>query len=128
MAVIGINHYNLRADRATLETLRDFYSQILGLEVGYRPPFRSSGYWLYAGEQPLVHLTEARPDEIRLKGSTSTFDHLAFSCEDYEAFIERLRRSNVEFTVDRVPLVGQLQIFFSDPAGNGIELSFPLPL
>ncbi len=59
MATLGLNHYNLRADHALMEKLRDFYCDIVGLVVGFRPPFGSRGYWLYAGEQAVLHLSEA---------------------------------------------------------------------
>ncbi len=52
MTVRGFDHYNLRADRAVLDELRDFYRDVVGLAVGDRPPFRRFGYWLYSGDAP----------------------------------------------------------------------------
>lgn len=124
MTVTGFSHYNLRADRATLDALRDFYVDVVGLEPGYRPPFRSFGYWLYAGAKDVLHLTEAAPGEKRDVGATNTFDHVAFSCTDLPATIERLRKLHIEYARDNVPATGQRQLFFSDPAGNGVELNF----
>lgn len=57
MSVIGLDHYNLRAPRPLLDTLRDFYIDVVGLRLGARPPFRSHGYWLYAGAQAVLHLS-----------------------------------------------------------------------
>ena len=51
MTTLGLNHYNLRANRELLDALRDFYCTVVGLTVGERPPFSSFGYWLYAGDQ-----------------------------------------------------------------------------
>ncbi|RBJ70372.1 diguanylate cyclase, partial [Pseudomonas sp. MWU12-2534b] len=34
MPVTGFSHYNLRADRQTLDSLRDFYVDIVGLREG----------------------------------------------------------------------------------------------
>ena len=59
MPAIGFSHYNLRAPRALLDELREFYCDVVGLELGARPPFRSFGYWLYAGGHPVLHLSEA---------------------------------------------------------------------
>ena len=56
MKVIGLDHYNLCGPRDVLESMRDFYVEVLGLEVGYRPPFGSFGYWLYAADQPVLHV------------------------------------------------------------------------
>jgi catechol-2,3-dioxygenase len=127
MSVIGLNHYNLRADRATLETLRDFYVNVVGLEPGHRPPFRSAGYWLYAGTQAILHLSEARPGEMRPSHAVNTFDHVAFSCEDAAGMERRLADAQVRYSRTYVPLTRQLQLFCADPAGNGVELNFAQP-
>ncbi|MDN7932961.1 VOC family protein [Burkholderia metallica] len=124
MPVTGFSHYNLRADRATLDALRDFYVDIVGLQEGFRPPFNSFGYWLYAGTQAVLHLSEARPGESRPSSVANTFDHVAFSCTDAEATARHLTDANVPFTSTHVPLTGQVQMFFRDPAGNGVELNF----
>jgi catechol 2,3-dioxygenase-like lactoylglutathione lyase family enzyme len=63
MSVVGFNHYNLRAPRELMEQLKAFYCDVLGLTQGKRPPFDSFGYWLYAGDQCVLHLSEAQPDE-----------------------------------------------------------------
>jgi catechol 2,3-dioxygenase-like lactoylglutathione lyase family enzyme len=127
MPVIGFNHYNLRAARPVLESLRDFYVNVVGLQVGYRPPFKSFGYWLYAGKQDVLHLTEAGPDELRPSYVVNTFDHLAFTCADAPAVEQHLAKAHVDFTREYVPLAGQLQLFLVDPAGNGVELNFAQP-
>ncbi|KUY84547.1 VOC family protein [Burkholderia sp. RF4-BP95] len=124
MSVIGLNHYNLRADRATLDTLRDFYVNVVGLRPGYRPPFQSNGYWLYAGAQAILHLSEARPGEVRPAHVVNTFDHMAFSCENAADMERRLADAQVRYSRTYVPLTHQLQLFFADPAGNGVELNF----
>ncbi len=46
MATIGLNHYNLRAPRELLDKLKEFYCEVVGLELGQRPPLDGSGYWL----------------------------------------------------------------------------------
>jgi catechol-2,3-dioxygenase len=124
MSVTGFNHYNLRAHRATLDSLRDFYVTVVGLQDGQRPPFNNFGYWLYAGPQAVLHLTEARPDEERPAGVINTFDHVAFSCTNLAEFEAHLQRLNIAYRSSHVPLTGQRQLFFRDPAGNGVELNF----
>ena len=39
MPTYHLNHVNIRT--ADLEATRDFYSDVIGLEVGFRPPFPS---------------------------------------------------------------------------------------
>ncbi len=124
MQIVGFDHYNLRAPRAVLDDLRAFYCDIVGLVEGDRPPFRSFGYWLYAGGRPVLHLSESKPGESCPSHVASTFSHASFTCVGRRAFERRLAERGIEYRVAQVPLIGQVQLFFSDPAGNGVELGF----
>lgn len=124
MSTVGFNHYNLRAPRELMDKLKAFYCDIVGLTEGQRPPFESFGYWLYAGDQCVLHLSQAKPDEVRLTHVTTTFDHVAFTCTNRTEMEARLRQHNIEFRTGQVPALGITQLFFKDPAGNGLELSF----
>ncbi|HEY9183269.1 MAG TPA: VOC family protein [Gammaproteobacteria bacterium] len=124
MTVVALDHYNLRAPRPFLEELRDFYSDVVGLTVGDRPPFTSFGYWLYSGERPVLHLSETRAGEARSRSAVNTFSHAAFNCTGRAEFERRLRERGIEYRIAQVPLLGIDQLFFHDPAGNGVELQF----
>lgn len=124
MNVLGFSHYNFRATRELLDALCAFYTEVVGLQVGDRPPFRRFGYWLYAGRQDVLHLTEADDDEARAADVATTFDHAAFNCTDRGAFESMLTQRNIKYKVAHVPETGRVQLFFRDPAGNGVELNF----
>jgi extradiol dioxygenase family protein len=124
MSTTGFNHYNLRAPRELLDELRDFYCDIVGLVQGQRPPFESFGYWLYAGDQCVLHLSQAGPDEVRHINVATTFDHVAFTCTGRAQTEAHLKQRDIPFKVSRVPTLGISQLFIKDPAGNRIELSF----
>lgn len=124
MPVTGFNHYNLCAERAVLDKLRDFYVDVIGLQPGYRPPFENFGYWLYIGDQPVLHLSEASAQEVRPPHIVSTFDHVAFTCTGRLEMEAHLQRHHVEFKRAEIPVAGNSQLFFSDPAGNKVELNF----
>lgn len=124
MPTLGLDHYNLRAPRELMEALRGFYCEVVGLSVGPRPPFGSFGYWLYAGGQAVLHLSETRAGESWVAGAASTFDHAAFRCAGRGEFERRLTQSGIAFETARVPGNGQVQLFVTDPAGNGVELIF----
>lgn len=127
--ITGLHHINLRAPAELLATLRDFYRDVLGLEVGPRPAFDSEGFWLYAGGHPIVHLSTQRPDEPRRgpvdPSAPTTYDHTAFAGTDAAAMAAHLSALGVRFHESRSPVTGQHQFFFSDPAGNGVEINFP---
>jgi catechol 2,3-dioxygenase-like lactoylglutathione lyase family enzyme len=46
MPLNALHHVTVKTP--DLETTRDFYRDILGLEVGFRPDLDFPGYWLYA--------------------------------------------------------------------------------
>lgn len=124
MRVSGLSHFNVRAPEGLLERVRDFYADVLGLSVGHRPGFRSKGFWLYAGAEPIVHLLASGDADGGDPHARSAFDHVAFSCEGLREFVERLERAGVEYEADEVASLGQVQLFLRDPAGVGLELNF----
>ena len=124
MAILGFNHYNLRAERSMMEQLKVFYRDVVGLQIGDRPQLTSFGYWLYAESKDVLHLSEAKPEEKRKENVATTFDHVAFTATDYDATIVRFEKLGIQFKTREISDAGQKQIFFRDPAGNGIELNF----
>jgi len=43
---LSFDHIALRC--ADTENVKSFFTEIIGLTVGYRPPFPFLGFWLYA--------------------------------------------------------------------------------
>jgi catechol-2,3-dioxygenase len=123
MPVAAFDHYNLRAARPMLDQLRDFYRDVVGLTVGERPPFRRFGYWLYSSGRPVLHLSLADDGEERLS-AVNTFAHAAFNCTGRAEFEQRLKALAIPYRTAHVPLLHIAQLFFHDPAGNGVELQF----
>ena len=48
MGITELNHINIRTTK--MEETKDFFIDIVGLEIGWRPDFDSHGYWLYCGD------------------------------------------------------------------------------
>jgi catechol 2,3-dioxygenase-like lactoylglutathione lyase family enzyme len=125
--VRGLDHVNLRAPADVIERVRQFYIDVIGLREGPRPAFRSGshGYWLYAGETPLLHLSigpRIEPSER----PASYFNHYALTCSDLAAARERLDAAGVRYSIDIIEDRNQVQIFTADPAGIVVELDFQL--
>jgi len=124
MAVTGFNHYNIRAQRVLLDELKDFYCDVVGMKLGARPTLRSFGYWLYIGEKDVLHLSESAEEEVRATAIMTTFDHVAFTCSNQPEMEAHLANKGIPFNTRKVASTGVGQIFFRDPAGNGVEFNF----
>jgi catechol 2,3-dioxygenase-like lactoylglutathione lyase family enzyme len=124
MPALRLDHVNVRVPTELLDTLRSFYIDILGLKDGFRPPFGSVGHWLYAGDQPVLHLSVTRNGQPGPVKGGGAVDHIAFACEDFSAMCRRLESLGIEYRTTVVPVLEQRQVFFRDPAGNGVELNF----
>lgn len=123
--VQGIDHVNLSAPAELLERVRRFYVDVIGLHEGPRPTFRSGsrGYWLYAGAEPVMHLTSRGQGEASAQ-ATGWLDHIAFACADLPATRAKLDAAGVRYRIDVVDMPPQVQVFLTDPAGVGVELNF----
>jgi catechol 2,3-dioxygenase-like lactoylglutathione lyase family enzyme len=117
-------HINIRVPHSQLAGCRDFYCNVLGLTEGPRPPFDSTGFWLYADGSPIVHLVAQSLSETAREPGHSSLDHVAFGCTGLRSTLARLKDNAIRYSISKVPVLNLTQINFIDPAGVGIELSF----
>jgi catechol 2,3-dioxygenase-like lactoylglutathione lyase family enzyme len=122
MPVDALQHINIRA--ADVERTRDFYVRVLGLRVGDRPPFTSTGYWLYLGTEPVIHLVQKTADEPESDANTGAIDHIAFRGVDLEGTRRTLVHEGITFREAVVGRDNGIQLFVDDPDGVRIELNF----
>lgn len=124
MPATEINHINFRANRDMMHVLRDFYCDIVGLKVGPRTATASYGFWLYIGDNDVVHIAEYNKGvgapNLHVNG---TYDHVSFTFTDMPGTEAHLQAHHIAYTT-RTLLNGVKQINFKDPAGNGVELNF----
>ncbi len=125
MSVQGVNHINIAVPVPLMNAVRDFYIDALGFTATRRGTAERVGYWLWAGESPLVHLMEPRDDAVADTTGSGVIDHLAFTCCDIEAMKARLEGQGVDYRVREAPEDGFTQLFVMDPAGVRVELNFP---
>lgn len=127
MPLNALNHYTLRP--VDLEATKDFYADVLGLPIGYRPPLGFPGYWLYCGDVPTVHLIGPRAGEVGLPDRhvqpTGLLDHIAFSCTGLAEMKANLAGRGLSYQERVIPRDRQTQLFLHDPDGLAVELNFP---
>jgi catechol 2,3-dioxygenase-like lactoylglutathione lyase family enzyme len=125
-----IEHFLVLTD--DMDGTRDWYSRVLGLELGERPPLPFPGYWLYLGNVPAVHVADRDAYEEHAAGvgtgssaaagSTGAVDHIAFSATGYEELRERLIAAGAHAVENEIPGVMR-QLFLRDPNGVRLELN-----
>jgi catechol 2,3-dioxygenase-like lactoylglutathione lyase family enzyme len=132
MTVRGLEHFLVLAD--DIDVTRDFYCEVVGLDVGERPPLAFPGYWLYAvvSGGACVHIAERRSYAAHAAGlglsvperdpGVGPVDHVAFSADDYDDLMERLERAGVRGVLNTVP-GGPRQVFVEDPNGVRVEIN-----
>lgn len=117
-----IHHVAITAPDGVLQQVLSFYDLVLGLKPGPRPDFGGFvGYWLYSGDQPIIHLLE---DANRDGTKSGYFDHVALRCDDLQGVMSRLDSNSIDFHRMDVEEVKQTQLFLVDPAGTSLELNF----
>ena len=105
------------------ERSREFYQQVLGLEVLPRPTLSSHGYWLGApgGGFPQFHIIQS---EASVPGPDAPINprarHTCFEVADYEGMKTRLARLGIPSIENEQP-GGRFQLLCNDPHGNTLE-------
>ena len=128
MPATSLNHYTIRP--RDLEATKDFYADIIGLKVGDRPPLAFPGYWLYAGDTPVVHLIGRQEGEKPIVDNdnpgirATRLDHVAFSAEGLADMRQRLASDGRRFEERVLPRLNMTQLFTLDPDGIDVELNF----
>jgi len=121
--ILSINHIQLVAEKDLVIKLRDFYCNVVGLQEGFRPAFERFGFWLYIGDEDVIHLITPKEGDGR-SPQKSSYDHVAFKASNYQSILEKLKKLNISFEEKPIPGMTAHQIFLRDPAGNRVELNF----
>ena len=125
------------------EATRDWFCDNLGFRSGDHPEFGFPVYWLYIGEQDVVHIGKARHsshqdtylstpsdkagEDYSAAGAPGSgrIDHVCFNCDDIGGFIDRLTRNGVEFSERKAHDSNLYQLFMREPVnGIKVELNF----
>ena len=123
MQIQKLDHVNLRTTQ--LDAMIAWYTDLLGLTVGYRPDFPFPGAWLYAGDTVVIHLvgidgTPAVGSETELK-----LEHFAMTATGVATFEERLQARGEKFRKSEIAAIKMVAFNIWDPDGNHIHVDFP---
>ncbi|UVM19180.1 VOC family protein [Pseudomonas sp. B21-023] len=131
MGILKLDHFTIRTP-LWVETAA-FFEHVIGLVPGPRPGFLFPGYWMYAGDQPLLHIASVQGDPKELQmylgdkpggyGSGS-LDHVSLRCEGLVQVQARLQSLGIAFRERVIPQIGEHQLFLEDPNGITIEMIF----
>ena len=119
MSVEFLDHININTKK--LDECITFYSEIIGLENGFRPDIPLPGAWMYCEGRPVVHIMEM--DGGR-EGPTGPIDHVAFKCTGLADFKKRIEDAGLAWDVNAIPEMGVTQLYVDDPDGVKVELNF----
>ncbi|MGB7088332.1 MAG: hypothetical protein WBD47_22445 [Phormidesmis sp.] len=124
MQISGLNHFNITASPRLIEQVKRFYTGVIGLTVGPRAHLDHEGYWLYAGEVPLLHLSTRQEMETTAMHCKGHFNHISLSCVGLASAIAKMVTTGTPYRIIQLDDIHQTQIFLTDPAGISVELTF----
>ena len=141
MKINKLDHVSISTDQ--LEDTKKFYCDLLGLKVGHRPKLKSSGYWLYSGEEAIIHLVEAgsnldreiaNSDDKKTARSlgdlgktdlseTGMDDHIAMTVEESAGLVNFIKVDDIAYWDSLLVDRELYQVFVRDPNSVIIELN-----
>ncbi len=117
-----LDHINICASAELMETVREFYCDVLGFHVGPRPEIPVPGYWLYGEgcDRASVHLLET---DDRQAPDMPHLDHVAFQVASIQPIVQALDARKIKYGYLDLADFGIEQVQFLDPAGIKIEIN-----
>jgi glyoxylase I family protein len=121
-----IDHVTIRT--LDITTARDFFVDLFDLREGTRPQAirRIPGVWLYANDQPIVHIIGAHGGSN--EPQAEAIDHVGLKLEGYGAFRKKLEVRNIAYSIMDIPELSERRLFFRAPGGVLLEAVFSEPM
>ena len=121
MEVDTIDHVNVETD--DVDRSAEFYREVIGLKEGPRPDFDRPGFWMYAGDKPVVHIIKTAQNNKMLTGSKdASISHFALQIKNLKNARDHLDSLGIKYRTLQVPGTEIGQLFIEDPEGVFIQL------
>ena len=118
--VANVHHVNI--DVRDVDRSVKFYEDVLDLKDGPVPKSHRPLRWVYAGDQPIIHISQGGAAKGDAARETEIFQHIAFRVTDLNAAVERIESLGIEHRRNQIESFSVRQVFFDDPDGVTIEL------
>ena len=122
MQINRLDHVNVRT--VQLDTMIDWYTNVLGMRKGERPNFPFPGAWIYAGDTAVVHLVHIDGSPAVGAESDLKLEHFALSASGLNEFEAKLQAQGERYQRSNLPELNLVQINVWDPDGNHIHIDF----
>jgi len=124
MPITSLDHVNVRTTQ--LDTMVNWYIDVIGLRSGYRPEFSSTGAWMYAGDTAIVHLVLIDEQDAIGSETSLKLEHFALRGTGISEFKAKLRDHGERFECSEVPELSIVLLNLWDPDGNHIHIDFEM--
>lgn len=114
-----LDHFTIRT--TDLPASRQFFETFFDLVERPRPRAicHIPGYWLYADDEPIVHLIGSRG--AGYDRAANAIDHVALRIDDYADFRARLDNAGTAYSTMELPELHERRLFLHAPGGPMIE-------
>ena len=122
-AINALHHVTVKTD--DLDATRDFYQEVLGLEVGFRPELDFPGYWLYCGPCRSCIWCRARTRSAAVRRAIPGRSTISPSSPRTSTASRRGSNKGGQVPREPHPTPPIDQLFFPDNNNVMVELNFP---
>jgi catechol 2,3-dioxygenase-like lactoylglutathione lyase family enzyme len=118
--VIDMHHVAMAT--ADIETTIKFYTEIVGLKAGPTPSSSRPLQWMYAGDNPVLHIFQPNEERAETKDEVYGVAHFALQIADFDQAKAHLDQHDIDYAVNIMESRNAWQLFFDGPDGVRIEL------
>ena len=113
------NHIGIKVK--DVEACKKFYCENLGFEVEHKYEDEDKILMFLKNENSVLELIYSKNKEF---GSVNNgiIEHIAFTVDDIQEYIDKLKKNNVKFLTDIIKVDGKLVTFFEGSQGEKLEL------